>query len=89
MGETLWRRSEDWVGVQVEDSFVMVSVENGQYVALNRSANAIWQTIETPRTERQICEFLCAQFDVPVDQCAAAVERALAEMGKLGLAGPE
>ena len=80
MTDATWTRNEDWVGSAIEDSFVMVNIGNGSYVALNETARAIWDTLETPRTQSEIEASLSAQFDVAPDTCAAAVARTLAEM---------
>ncbi len=88
MSETVWQRSDDWVGAVVEDSFVMVSIEDGKYVSLNPTANAVWQALEEPRTEPEIRDALLAQFDVAPDACADSVARALETMRDMGLASP-
>ena len=38
MSEPLWARSDDWVGSEIDDSFVMVNIDSGKYVALNATA---------------------------------------------------
>ena len=80
MSDKKWTRNEDWVGSAIEDSFVMVNIGNGSYVALNETARAIWDVIETPRSQAEIEASLTAQFDVTPDACTAAVTRTLAEM---------
>jgi len=42
MGDRRWARSDDWVGSEIEDSFVMVNIDSGKYVALNPTATAVW-----------------------------------------------
>ncbi len=80
MSDAKWTRNEDWVGSAIEDSFVMVNIGNGSYVALNQTARAVWDALDTPRTQTEIAATLTAQFDVAPDVCAAAVARTLAEM---------
>ena len=86
-GET-WQRDENWIGSDVEDSFVMVHIESGRYVALNRTAAAIWTALETPRAVPEIAAALRESFDVDEAECHAAVERTLEEMHGLQLAMP-
>jgi hypothetical protein len=88
MSETVWQRNDNWVGTQVEDRFVMVGIESGDYVALNRTADAIWQALAEPRTVQELCDALCAQFEIAHDACAAAVENTLGRMHELELAAP-
>jgi hypothetical protein len=80
MTETKWMRDDSWVGSPIEDSFVMVNIDTGAYVALNSTAHAIWDVIENPRTSSEIAATLAGQFDVAADTCSAAVARTLAEM---------
>lgn len=89
MSDTLWLRSDDWVGTEVEDSYVMVNVESGRYVALNPTALAIWETVETPQPESVIASRLLERFDVSPEACAAAIARTLAEMRELSLVRAE
>jgi hypothetical protein len=75
-----WERVGDWVGADIEDSFVMVHIQSGLYVVLNQTANAIWQLLEEPRTEAQITAGLRDQYDVSEADCQASVARTLADM---------
>jgi formylmethanofuran dehydrogenase subunit C len=84
--EATWRRSDDWIGREVEDSYIMVNINTGKYVSLNRTADAIWQALETPRTTQQLCEIVEAQFEVAAPDCARAVAAALDAMRGLELA---
>ncbi|WP_066662873.1 MULTISPECIES: PqqD family protein [unclassified Sphingomonas] len=80
MTDAKWTRNDDWVGTAIEDSFVMVNIGNGSYVALNETARAIWEVLDAPRTQAEIEASLRAQFDVTPDACTAAVTRTLADM---------
>jgi hypothetical protein len=85
MSDTVWVRSDDWVGTEVDGSYVMVNVETGKYVSLNESAAAIWRTLDAPQTERQIGTHLSEQFDISPNDCTAAVADSLATMRDLSL----
>lgn len=80
MTDRLWRRSDDWVGSPVEDSYVMVNIDSGTYVALNPTARAIWEALETPSTQAQVEASLLSTFDVAPEACARSVTRTLQEM---------
>jgi hypothetical protein len=86
VAQTIWRRSDDWVGREIEDSYIMVSITTGKYVCLNRTADAVWRALETPRTALEVCEILQAQFDVPAPDCAKGVAAALDTMRGMELA---
>lgn len=80
MTDRLWRRSDDWVGSPVEDSYVMVNIDSGTYVALNPTARAIWEALETPRTQAQVEADLIQAYDVAPEACTLSVTRTLQEM---------
>lgn len=80
MTDRVWRRSDDWVGSPVEDSFVMVNIDSGTYVALNPTARAIWEALETPRTQAQVEARLLQAYDVTPESCTRSVTRTLQEM---------
>ena len=85
MSETIWQRVDNWVGSDDEDSFVMVNIDTGAYVALNRTAFAVWQMLEAPATESEIASKLVERFDVSPAECKAAVLRLSQKMQDLKL----
>lgn len=86
MSETQWQRINDWVGTEVEDSFVMINVETGTYLTLNRTASAVWEALEQPHTQAAIERALLDRFDVPPEACHSSVTALLAQMQDLKLA---
>jgi hypothetical protein len=87
VSEVVWRRGANWVGSEVEDSFVMMNIDSAAYVALNRTAHAVWEALESPATESEITAKLIERFDVSPQECRAAVLRLLQKMLDLKLAG--
>lgn len=88
MSDTMWQRSADWVGTEVEDSFVMINLDTGTYLTLNRTASAVWTALETPQTQAAIEAALTARFDVAADACSQAVTTLLDQMRELKIATP-
>ena len=86
MNDSVWQRDENWVGSEVEDSFVMVNIETGKYVALNLTANAVWQLLEQPRTQSELEAALQDNFSVDPAQCRTALVPLLEQMRSLELA---
>lgn len=80
-----WQRSDDWVGSEIDDSFVMVNIDSGNYVALNVTANAVWQALETPSSEDELVDRLTGQFAIDADQCRASVNTLLGKMQEMAL----
>jgi Coenzyme PQQ synthesis protein D (PqqD) len=83
-GQT-WMRRDNWVGTQVEDQFVMVNIDGGEYVSLNATATAIWNALEQPIREDAIVAQLQGRFEVDSEACAAAVTRVLGELADMQL----
>lgn len=88
MTGTVWQRATEWVGTEVEDSFVMINLETGSYLTLNRTASAVWDALETAQTQADLEARLMARFDVLAADCSEAVTLLLAEMREQKLASP-
>ena len=84
----MWQRSNDWVGSQIDEQFVMVHIDSGKYLALNPTANLVWQRLEQPASEQQLVDSLTQQFDVSVEDCHRSVGQLLARMQDMGLVSP-
>jgi hypothetical protein len=80
-----WQRSDDWVGSEIDDSFVMVNIDSGNYIALNVTANAVWQALETPSSEDELVNSLTEQFSIDADQCRQSVTALLGKMSEMEL----
>lgn len=83
-----WQRDENWVGSEIDDSFVMVHIDTGKYVALNSSANVVWVALEQPRTPDEITAELTARYAVEPEHCRESVSKLLERMRELQLAAP-
>lgn len=88
MSDEIWQRDDNWVGSEIDDQFVMVNIDTGTYVALNASANDVWQLLEQPRSKAEIEQGLQARYAVDPATCAASVSRVLDQMRELQLAAP-
>lgn len=66
-------RCGDWISARVGDEIVMMSAEVGQYIGLNEVGTEIWDMLETPRTEAEICAHLLNEFEIDEATCAAEV----------------
>jgi hypothetical protein len=85
MGEKVWSQSERWVGTMVEDAFVMISLDHGQYVSLNATATDVWNAIGTPNTLDHIVDALTTGYDVPPERCRTSVTELLTKLEGMGL----
>lgn len=86
MSTKMWERTDGWVGAELEDSFVLLSVEGGEYISLNKTAKEIWSVLETPSAQTDIVAHLRGLYDVDQESCHASVDRTLASLVERGLA---
>lgn len=82
---TRYQRNDNWVGSQVDDSFVMLHIDAGDYIVLNETALAIWNSLATPRTQPEVVEALLEEYAVERSACEASVSRTLDEMSRMRL----
>ncbi|MFM5895033.1 MAG: PqqD family protein, partial [Novosphingobium sp.] len=68
-----------------EDAFVMVNIDSGKYVALNPTATAVWEAMESPVDQPAIERALCAAYSVSADDCSRSVTALLTQMQDLQL----
>lgn len=85
---TRYQRNDNWVGSHVDDSFVMLHIDAGDYVVLNETALAIWTSLETPRTAAEVVDALLSEYAVERSACEASVSRTLEEMAQKRLVDP-
>ena len=78
-------RNNKTISGRLHDEMVMMDIEQGKYFSLNPVATRIWDLLEDPLTEGQLCGFLVEEYEVEAEQCREEVEELLAQMVKLGL----
>ncbi|UYV15723.1 PqqD family protein [Porphyrobacter sp. ULC335] len=84
----VWTRSDDWVGSEIDDSYVMVNIDTGTYVALNPTAAAVWEVLENPADQATIERVMCESFAVSPEDCHRSVTALLGQMQDLRLVSP-
>jgi hypothetical protein len=62
----------------------MMSVESGNYVGLSEVGARIWELIETPQQENDLCSKLQEEFEVSAETCRADVDSFLKDLVKHG-----
>ena len=66
---SLVSRNEAIVFTDLDDTIVMMDVDEGQYYELDRIGARIWTLLETGRSAADLCDTLSAEFDVDPDTC--------------------
>ena len=62
-------RSEKIVFTHLDDTIVMMDVEEGHYYELDPIATRIWELIEEGSTVGAICDALVDQYEVDPQEC--------------------
>ena len=62
-------RNDAIVFTDLDDTIVMMDVDEGQYYELDPIGTRIWTLIEAPRPVAEICEALAGEFDVDPGTC--------------------
>ena len=73
------------ISSEIQGETVMVNIDLGKYFALNDVASAIWNELETERSEEEIVQALLAQFDVDEKECRTQVNYFIKELVHLNL----
>ena len=85
MTEQKWSRSTTWVGTKVEDSYVLLDVEGGEYLTLNATAADIWSALEQPATSESLTDLLVQKYQVGHDECRSSVDAMIEHFHSRGL----
>ncbi|SRR5258706_14690754 len=85
MTMTMWQRTGEWIGSQVDDQYVMIHLDSGRYVALNQTASEAWEALETPHSRDELIALFAARFDIERQACARSVDALLEKMSALEL----
>jgi len=82
MPDKKWQRVDGWVGSDIEDSFVILNIDGGDYVSFNQSAKDIWAILENPVSQTEIVGRLTAKYAVDAETCLRSVQSVLGELVK-------
>ncbi|MCQ8105047.1 PqqD family peptide modification chaperone [Methylomonas sp. SURF-2] len=78
--ETRVARSERLTGSQVDNEWVMIDLESGEYYGLNAIASDIWQLLVEPIRVADLCADLLRRYDVDKERCEGEVLVLLRQM---------
>jgi hypothetical protein len=78
-------RNSKTISGRLHDELVMMDLDQGKYFSLNPVATRIWDLLERPMAEDELCIVLSDEYDVEPERCRIEVEEHLVEMAKMGL----
>jgi hypothetical protein len=73
-------RAGDCSAVMVDDELVMMSIQLGQYFALNHAGARVWELLETPKTLADLCAVMETEFEVDREVCHREVAALIEEL---------
>lgn len=66
-------KREEIVSGQIDDEFIMMSIETGKYHLLNVTGSRIWALLDQPRTVSELCAALTGEFKIAPAACQKEV----------------
>jgi hypothetical protein len=66
---TIQRNSENLLTSEVGDEMVMMDLDGGNYISLNKVGRVIWEQIEQPTQVSTLITYLVGRFNVDKDTC--------------------
>lgn len=78
------RQKGDWIASGDSEETVMLNLSTGKYLGLNAVGTRIWQMLEVPAAEPELCQHLIEEFDVSPENCRQAVRSFLTRMVEVG-----
>ncbi len=67
--ENTIQRNPEMLASKMDQEYVMMSIENGEYYGLNEVAGRIWELTENKVKVADIVAQLMEEFDVSEEQC--------------------
>jgi hypothetical protein len=74
------KRNNDVLAAPLDDSLLMLDVEQGKYFGLNGAGPRIWELLGRPATEQELVEALLGEYEVTREVCVAEVTAFLANL---------
>jgi hypothetical protein len=78
--EDIVQRNPDMVASKLDDEYVMMSVENGEYYGLDETGSRIWDLIEDEIEVNDLVGKLMKKYDVDKEICENDVLEFLQEL---------
>ncbi|RZI61444.1 MAG: PqqD family protein [Zymomonas sp.] len=76
---------KDAVACDIGNEKALLNLDSGTYFTLNPSASLIWNRLQEPRTQQELCVALSDEYEIGPEACAADVGVILADLKTAGL----
>ena len=78
--ESTISRAGELLATDLDEETILMSIEKGAYYGMERTAQRIWEIIETPHTVADICRQLAGEYSVTEEVCRQDVIAFLEEL---------
>ena len=82
LSTVIQRNDTRFVATELGDELVMMDMEGGNYIRLNKTARVIWNYIREPVKVEAVVKLLIENYDVKVELCRTEVMDCLVGMEK-------
>jgi len=82
---TIVRKNTNFPTTILEDELLMMDVESGNYINLNKTGNIIWQLIQPPVSVEDLINKLVEKYKIDVDICTTDTIQYLEQIYKIHL----
>jgi len=79
--ESIVKRNDSRVVcTELDDELIMMDLENGNYIRLNKTGRVIWEQLENPIQVEKLVSYLMGQFEVSQKDCTKSIVEFLSTM---------
>lgn len=78
-------RANNLLATDLDDEMILMSIENGSYYGMEKTARRIWELIESPQTVSSLIDILSQEFSVAPDVCKSDTIAYLQDLCEEGL----
>ena len=72
-------KSEHCISTKMDNSTILLNLETGKYIKLNRSASIIWEKIDTCTSIDHLKKLVSTESTIPMKEIEADIESFLVE----------
>lgn len=81
----LKRKEDIFIMSPVGDEIVLMNIETGKYLGINRVGTEVWNLLEQPKTFNQLLEEILNEFEVTKQQAEDEVKIFLSQLDNYNL----
>lgn len=83
--DQVYVQANEVLATSLDEQEILMSMEEGQFVELNRTGRAIWQRLDGERSLAELIAELCDIYEISPDVCEADVLKLAGELRDLKL----